>query len=87
VRGNSDVEHHLHAGLLEAVLQGGELVGEFAQFAVIERRENEVVTNDESTCSVFDTTLTGTPSSWPISAKAIRIIHCGPLTPMALPQK
>ena len=37
----SDVEDHLQAGLLKAVPEGGESVGEFAQFAVVEFRENE----------------------------------------------
>ena len=46
-----------------------------------------IVTNDESTCNLFDTTLTGTPSPLSMSDSAMRIIHCGPLMPSVLAQK
>ena len=40
---NSDVQDYLQAGLLKAVPEAGESIGEFAQFAVVEFRENEFV--------------------------------------------
>lgn len=40
-----------------------------------------VVTNEESTCINFDTALTETPFFLSKSAKAINIIHYGPVMP------
>jgi transposase len=40
---SSDTQSHFHAGFFKPVLEGGELVGKFAQFAVFEFRENELV--------------------------------------------
>src|SRR2546423_668849 len=46
-----------------------------------------VVTNDGSTRRAADTSLTGTPRPWSRSDTAIRIIHCGPVTPRFWAQK
>ncbi|MEH2563649.1 hypothetical protein V1289_003276 [Bradyrhizobium sp. AZCC 2289] len=43
-----------------------------------------VVTNEGATRINFDTTLTGTPFFLSRSAKAIKIIHCGPVMPSTL---
>jgi hypothetical protein len=38
-----DVQDKFQAGLLEAILEGGEFIGEFGEFAVVEFREDKLV--------------------------------------------